>query len=48
MRNLGDKRRADEALSDYEDEDTKSTRRVSERGEISSRSGASSSSTHSS
>ncbi len=48
MRNLGDKRRADEALSDYEDEDTESTHRVSERGEISSRSGASSSSTHSS
>ena len=48
IRNLGNKRYADKALSDYEDKDTKSTRRVSKRGEVASYSRASSSSTYSS
>ena len=48
IRNLGDKWRADEALSDYKDKDTESTHRVSERGKVASYSRASSSFTHSS
>ena len=48
MRNLGNKRRVDKALSNYKDKDTKSIYRVSKRGEVSSYSRASSSSTYSS